>query len=58
MNFKKIADTSFKEESKLLPKGFTQRVLHILFYTYCFTHTDLHILFYTYCFTHTDETIG
>ena len=30
MNFKKIADTSFKEESKLLPKGFTHTVLHIL----------------------------
>ena len=44
MNFKKIADTSFKEESKLLPKGFTHTVLHILFYTYCFTHTVLHIL--------------
>ena len=40
MNFKKIADTSFKEESKLLPKGFTQRVLHKGFYTYCFTHPD------------------
>ena len=31
MNFKKIADTSFKEESKLLPKGaVTHTVLHIL----------------------------